>query len=151
MKDKLILLGIASAFVFLGIESRYLHGGITDAEPVAWIPTVTAILAVILCLLGLVGDRRMNKVLGTIFLVLSLSGLIGFYFHHGGDAENTPQFDRMESLVSSNFRKDELDRSLENPMQLPPPPDLAPLSYTGLCVLAALTLMVARRETTRVS
>lgn len=151
MKDRLILLGVMMAFVFLGVESRYLHGGMVESEPMAWVPTATAALAVIFCMLGLVGNKSMNKVLGVLFLVLSISGLVGFYFHHGGDFQTQADFDRLNTLVSSNLRADHLDLVIESPGAPDPPPHLAPLSYTGLCVLAALTLLVTRKDSSRMS
>lgn len=146
MKDRLLLLGIVAAFVFMGLEVRYLHAGITETEPVAWVPTVTAGLAIFICLLGLIGDKKMNKILGVILIVLSFTGLVGFYFHHGGSASETPDLTGIERVVTSDLRTDRLNRMMDGGEAADPPPDLAPLSFTGLCLLGAMVLMVQRKE-----
>lgn len=146
MKDRLILLFLLGAFIFLGIETRYLHQSIASIEPVAWIPVATAALGGLFCLMGMLGSKKMNQVLGILFILLSCSGLAGFYFHHKDDFDKG-NYLTAERVLKSTLRDDRAQRAMDGGDPADPPPDLAPLGYTGLCLIAAVTLMVTRKET----
>ncbi|MCB0826352.1 MAG: hypothetical protein KDC26_09195 [Armatimonadetes bacterium] len=128
--NKLLLFILAGAFLTMGIEVRYFHAGITPYKPVAWTPIITAALGFLICLVGMFVGKKASKGLGVTMLLLSLSGLAGFYFHHGGD------FSHLVHLIQDDYSQVLLEKN-----GYPAPPELAPLSFTGLSVMAGILLL----------
>ncbi len=140
MKDRLVLLCLFLAFAFFAVETRYMHAGIASVEPVAWIPVGASALGGLFCLLGMLGGKKLNQVLGFLMILLAGAGGYGFYVHHKGD------FSTLDKAITSNLREDRLERALNDGDPADPPPDLAPLGLSGLCLISAITLIVQRKE-----
>lgn len=128
--SKLLLFILAGAFLAIGVEVRYFHAGITPYKPVAWIPIVTAALGFLICFVGMFVGKKASKGLGVTMLILSLSGVAGFYFHHGGD------FSNLIHLIQEDYSSVLIEKN-----GYPPPPELAPLCYTGLSIMAGILLL----------
>lgn len=146
MKDRILLLFLAGGFAFLCIETRYIHQGITAEQPVAWVPIIAGGFGALFCLLGMLGGKKMNQVLGLLMILVAMTGLVGFWFHHGGTFERQANLNEVTHLVSSELQKDRFQRIKDGGSTEDPPPDLAPLGYTGLGMIAAVTLLMNRKE-----
>jgi hypothetical protein len=123
-------------FAVLFIEVRYLHAGIVQMNPVAWAPIVSAGLGVLAALLGLFGGTRIAA--GVIFILISVSGVAGVYFHTKGDVE------QIRKNVVSERRSDVLAWKMEGKNE--PPPALAPLAMTGLCLIGVVVALGERKK-----
>lgn len=140
-KDKLVLLIIALGFMFLVAETRYAHAGVWMQEPKAYIPVVSCGIGFICCLAGLAAEKKLATFLGWFLLALSVVGPLGVYFHVKGD------FTQLQSMLTSNTRLERLERSdgklggffAERPL-------LAPMSVSGLAMVAGISILGNRRR-----
>lgn len=140
-KDKLILLIVALGFLFLVAETRYAHAGVWIQEPKAYIPLITCGAGFICCLAGLAAEKKLATFLGWFLIILSAVGPLGVYFHTKGDVT------QLQSMLTANTRQERLDRSdgmyggpfNERPL-------LAPMSITGLAMIAGVSILGSRRR-----
>jgi hypothetical protein len=140
-KDKLILLIVALGFLFLVAETRYAHAGVWVQEPKAYIPIITCSIAFVFCLAGLAAEKKLATLLGWLLLSMSAIGPLGVYFHTKGD------FTQLQTMLTSNTRIERVDRSSgklggifnERPL-------LAPMSISGLALVAGVSILGNRRR-----
>lgn len=139
MKDRVLLILLAIAFLVLLVETRYIHAGIWAGDKFAMIPPITAALGFILCLVGLI--RSAMPYVGTIMFVLVAVGPVGYYFHNQDDLGG------YEKLISSNLAEQRIERTLEFDGAVPdPPPALAPMSFSGLFLIGGMICVFQRRD-----
>lgn len=97
------------------------------------------IIGLIASVLGIGARGTMRTRLVAVFLVVSLSGLLGLYFHNerriGGES-GPPQAGGSEPQGG--------ETGSDGPRM--PPPVLASLSVTGLCIFGAVMLLARRDE-----
>jgi hypothetical protein len=112
-------------FGVLLIQVRYDHRSVIGEEAIAWIPIVYSSLMIVASVLGLLfWDRGGRKALFVGFLLATVVGVAGYWFHTNGRLVRSVQHE-----LSAWVRKipDE-DK----------PPALAPLAFTGFGILGAL-------------
>lgn len=136
----LLLLMVAAGFLLLLLELiGYQHFG-----GLQLVGTASVVIGLLAALLGIGARGRLRTTLIWVFLVLSLVGLLGAWEHNeerlGGEREApagapAPQADGDDDQESGpGGRAEEI-----------PPPLLAPLSVSGLCLFGAVSLL-GRRE-----
>lgn len=136
-KDKFILLIVALGFLFLVIETRHSHAGVWSQDPKAYIPVISCGLGFFVCLAGLAAEKKLATVLGWVMIVLSSVGALGVYFHTDGDLS------KLQSMLTTNIRE---ERLTENYSIFTERPLLAPMSISGLSLVAGISILGNRRR-----
>lgn len=136
-KDQILMFLLAIGFLAMTVELRYMHMAIAPQKPVAWIPIAVAGLGFLGSFVGVFLEKKAAKGMGALFLLLSLSGPAGLYFHTNGNV------DALTSIVQTDLRVDVAMRMAEGQSSIIPP-HLAPLSLTGLFLMGAVILMSSR-------
>lgn len=146
-RDKLMLLLLAGAFGTLVIELRYYHAGVWGEHPTAYIPVITCGVAMLCCLGGLAAEKKLATMLGIVLLVCSCAGFAGVYFHTEG------KLGEVATLFRGSQRQDQISRRMSGgdrerfEAAEHGRPLLAPLSITGLSLLAGILLLGQKRGT----
>lgn len=136
-KDQLLMFLLAIGFLAMTVELRYMHMAIAPQKPVAWVPIAVSGLGFLGSFVGVFLEKKAAKGMGFFFLLLSLSGPAGMYFHTNGKPET------LTSIVQTDLRTDVAMRMAEGQSSIIPP-HLAPLSLTGLFLMGAVVMMAGR-------
>lgn len=136
-KDKLILLIVAIGFLFLVVETRHSHAGVWMQDPKAYIPVVSCSIGFLACLAGLAAEKKLSTFLGWFMILLSGIGVLGVYFHTDGD------FTKLQTMLTSNIRQ---ERLADNYSIFTERPLLAPMSISGLSMVAGISILGNRRR-----
>jgi hypothetical protein len=132
---RLLLIAATAGFVFLLIELITL-GHINFAKLYG---AIAAGVGAVLGLAALFVGGGVRRIVGILFLVLSLSGLYGFVIHSGARGS------RNEGVAKVAQQEDRtIGRALRSFGLLPPV--LSPLMLTGLALLGAAGAMAATVE-----
>lgn len=83
-RERLFLFLLVLSFAILFVEARYLHSGILEKKPFAWIPTILLPVLAIGTLFGLSHSRAARGVALAVLIVGAVAGLVGIYFHTDG-------------------------------------------------------------------
>lgn len=136
-KDKFILLIVAMGFLFLVIETRHSHAGIWMQDAKAYIPVISCGLGFLICLAGLAAEKKLATFLGWAMILLSSVGILGVYFHTDGDVS------KLQLMLNSNIRQ---ERLADNYSIFSERPLLAPMSISGLSLVAGISILGNRRR-----
>jgi hypothetical protein len=143
---KLIMLLLTAGFAMLFVE--LLLDGHTDG--VKLIGVFAAVLGLLLGLVALFAQGALRYGLMALFLLLSVSGLVGTYEHYEERGEeaaapawiaSVPATQRTISLRADETQEGEAEEGT--------PPPLAPLSLSGLSLMAAVMLLGYKEERVR--
>ena len=148
----LLLLFLAGGFLILLAELL-----LTDhTEGIQLIAVAASTFGALLALAGLKAKGSVRNVLAILFLVLAISGLVGAFEHFEERFEEeeetkAPIVLRQNSgrmgMASIPYRLDQDEDEEDEEEEEESPPPLAPLSLSGLSILAALALLAKEEET----
>lgn len=147
MRDRLLTLILAGGFVMLFLDTRFEHAGFTDVKPAAWIPIIASVVGVVASLAGLASTRWLRVTAGISFVLVTIVGLLGLYFHTGLQPKQmtvvvTTNRTALTSQAAIIAGKENMGEDLtpeeENAPDADAPPPVAPLSFCGLGMIGAL-------------
>jgi hypothetical protein len=130
----LFSLFVVGGFAFLLAELVTLG----HTNPSQLLSIIAPVLGIVFGLAGLSSNSRLRKIISILFIVLSLSGIMGTLAHNGSRAFRA----NMVSSVQSEDRA--IRRAIGSFTRLPP--TLAPLMLTGLSLFGAAVASIGAAE-----
>jgi hypothetical protein len=142
-------------FIGLGFVMLFLELiGYQHYEGLQLIGLSATVIGAVVAFLGIRASGKRRRMLGAIFLALSLAGLLGAWFHNEDRLRGEQRTDGQFNQGQPPRPEEPGERAGPGPggpggqpgpggPRIPPPP-LAPLSLSGFCLLGAVALFGRR-------
>jgi hypothetical protein len=123
---RVLILILAGAFAGLMSDIRVEHVEAVHDHTVAWLPIAYSAFMTVACAIAFIfWNKTARRIMIPLFLLAFIVGGLGFYFHNHGHIVDVIK-DSMNAWT---------DPSMTHPDG---PPEVAPLSFTGLGLLGIL-------------